>query len=122
MTLFGKFMLLGAVGTAFVAIGTAVSYGLGVVDTYRPYALKVTEKVVADMQLAQYGTDLRDIDSRIVRLENQRKLFPQRWTQQDEAELRYWYQQRDMYHQRMKSIQQQQRPQYYGPYPYSAGR
>lgn len=115
MNLPSKLLLVGAVSGALLSVGGLIAYASGIVETYRPYAIRETERVVADIQLAQYGTDLRDIQARIIRLENQRKLYPQRWTQQDEAELRYWYAQQAEYLRRLEYLKQQQRPQYYGP-------
>ena len=114
-TLASKFLLIGSLSGALMSVGALIAYGSGLVETYRPYAIRETERVVADIQRAQYGTDLRDIQARIIRLENQRKLYPQRWTQQDEAELRYWYAQQAEYMRRLEYLKQQQRPQYYGP-------
>lgn len=61
-------------------------------------------------QLDRFANDLRDIESRIFRLENKQKLFPRSWTREDEAELHYWRNERAKFQQRMDVIRKRQRP------------
>lgn len=113
MSLAKKLLYVGGFVGALLTIGTAIGQATNVFEKQRPWALRETERVVASMQIRDYSTDLRDIEGRIVRLETKRKINPRAWTQQDENELRYWYQQKSALIQILQQLQQNQRPYYY---------
>lgn len=112
MTLRNKIIFVGSLSTALIALLGLISLAANKVDEYRPWAIRDTELVVAGFQLDRFSSDARDIDARILRLEQKQKLFPRQWTQEDQAELYYWKNQRAQVQQRIDMIRQQQRPMY----------
>ena len=113
MSLMKKLLYIAGFVGALLTIGTAIGQATNVFEKQRPWALRETERVVASMQIRDYSSDLRDIEGRIVRLETKRQINPRSWTQQDESELRYWYQQKANLIQILQQLQQNQRPYYY---------
>lgn len=112
MTLKNKLILLGSISAALIAIGGAMSLASNKIDQYRPWAIRETEMVVAGFQLDRFSSDARDIDARILRLEQKQKFYSRQWTQEDQAELNYWRNEKMKIQQRIDMIRQQQRPMY----------
>lgn len=107
-----RLLYTAALMTAALTVGGAFGQAANLIDRQRPWAMRETERVVAAMQIRDYSADLRDIEGRIVRLETKRKINPRSWTQQDESELRYWYNQRAALTQILQQLQQHQKPYY----------
>lgn len=112
MTLKNKFILVGSVCTALIAVAGVLGMASNTVDEYRPWAIRETEMVVAGFQLDRFSSDQRDIDARILRLQQKQKFYSRQWTHEDQAELNYWLNERARLQQRMDIIRQQQRPMY----------
>ena len=110
LSLKSKLLSISGLCAAGLAILAFAEHGLGIMSEIRPWAARDTEIVVAGWQADRTDNTVRDIESRIFRLETRLKTDSRNFTQQDRAELDYWHGELRKKRQVLNEIQQYKRP------------